>query len=155
RNVGVSATDTIESLEEAYRSHLVSNRPGGGATRTPGRSGSGRRELLEEIGKNWPELADSSTWQESPLLSQDRQKEIYQEITKLSSFENFERRRQEREAWIRKSNQQELKTVQFRRLYECLESLVLERNLSEVATPALVLKYRKIRDLEISSLARP
>jgi hypothetical protein len=155
RNVGLSATDTIESLDEAYRLHLVSIRPGGGATRAPGRSGSGRRELLEEIGKNWPELANSATWQESPLLSQDRQKDIYQEIIGLSSFENYEQRRQDREAWIRKSNLHELKTVQFRRLYECLESLVLERNLSKVATPALVFRYQKIRDLEISSLARP
>lgn len=140
----------VDDLLAAYRHHQQS-RPAGPNRR---RGNSGRRELFAAIEKKWPELVDPEKWEQSPLLSSDRQQEIYDEIVKLPSYTTFDQRRRERERQAQEAETHELREVKYRRLVETLETVVLAENLAAVAKPEIVARYQAMKKLEATSLAK-
>lgn len=116
------------------------------------RSGSGRRELLEEVSDKWPDLGDDKNWQKSLLLQPENQATLLAEIQQLPAYEGFDRGRVQRADQAAKAELSELKEVKFRRLINTLETIVLSKNLPLVATPEIVQRYRDMVALENSSL---
>jgi hypothetical protein len=112
----------------------------------------GRRTLLREVSEKWPELGDARRWQESPLLKPDNQQQLLAELKQLPAWKNYDDRRKQIESLGEKSEQDELRTVKFRRLMNALETIVLEANLASLATPEIIERYRQMLTLEGSSL---
>ncbi len=104
--------------------------PGGG-----GRRGSGRRQLLAEIGEKWPELAESDDWMKSDLLRRDHQETLLKEIQELPAWTTYHDRAVQIEKDTEEANQREMRAVKCRRLLLTLESIALAQNLSHFATP--------------------
>ncbi len=122
--------------------------PGGGV----GRRGSGRRALLAEISEQWPELGDSSNWMKSDLLKPEKQQELLEQIQALPSWPVYKERRQQMEAAEQEATERELRSVKLRRLLQTIESITLAKNLPLVATEDVQTHYRRLMELENSSL---
>ena len=142
--------DDAASVIAAYDAHRKKARGSGPGGRR--RSGSGRRELLQEITDKWPELGDAKHWEESPLLKPDNQEHLLAELKQLPAWESYNRRRQQAVESEEQSERHELREVKFRRLINTLETIVLEKHLPNVATPEVVERYRQLIRLEESSL---
>lgn len=146
--LGFTPDDDVAKVLAAYDEHRRTNR-GRGRER---RQGSGRRDLLREIGEKWPDLADERRWEQSPLLKPENQEKLLAELKQLPGWRNYDERLKEREAAGKESEQHELRTVKFRRLINALETIVLEKNLPLCATPEIVSRYRQLVALEESTL---
>lgn len=150
RQLGISMQDDVTSVIAAYDKHRNERRATGRGSRR--RSGSGRRELLEEISDKWPDLGDDQNWQKSLLLQPENQAALLAEIQQLPAYEAYDRGRVQRADQAAKAELSELKEVKFRRLINTLETIVLSKNLPLVATPEIVQRYRDMLALENSSL---
>ena len=142
--------DDVASVIDAYERHRSERRAAGRGSRR--RSGSGRRDLLEQVAEKWPDLGDDQNWQKSPLLKPENQATLLAEIQQLPAYEAFDRGRVQRAEQAEKSELSELKEVKFRRLINTLEIIVLLKNLPLIATPEIVKRYRYMLALEASSL---
>ena len=151
KELGLTLKDDAASVIAAYDAHRNKNarRPGQGGRR---RSGSGRRELLQEITDKWPELGDAKHWEESPLLKPDNQEHLLAELKQLPAWKSYDQRRQQSAESEEQSERHELREVKFRRLINTLEAIVLEKHLPNVATPEVVERYRQLIRLEESTL---
>ncbi len=144
---------TAEDLLLAYekfrndRSSLFQRGPG------RRRQSSGRRELLAEIGEQWPDLANPEEWSTSTHLKTEDQQSLFDKIMKLPSYAVYEQRRKDREVLAQKGDQHELKEIKYRRLIDTLENLVLSRNLPTIASPEVVDRYQRMRRLEQTALS--
>ncbi len=153
KQLGIAMQDDVTTVFEAYAAHskvFADLR----RTRWRGRRdrGSGRRQLREEIGAQWQELADRDSWRSSDWLKPDRQASIMAEIRQLPSYERtqeFFRESQQRAAELEAT---EIRDVKYQRLIQALESVVLASNLPRVAEPAIVQRYQEILELEDSCL---
>lgn len=116
-----------------------------------GRSSSGRRELREAIVEKWPELGDREGWLMSPLLAADKQSEIIASLSELPSYKQVVEAVESRAKTDRALDEAELKSIKFQRLIGLLETIVLVRNLPQLASPDVVEQYRRIVSLEESS----
>ena len=148
----------VSLVLDALREHRAAHRFGG-----PGRGGFGgpgggpgrrssRRELLAAITEKWPELGDPEKWKDAPQLKQGDQSALLEEIKALPAYETYLKRREEREKQDAEAEKHELKGVKYRRLVDTLESIVLAKNLAQVASPEINAGYQKMRKLEDSSL---
>mgnify|MGYP003352998569 CR=1 FL=1 len=77
---------------------------------------------------------------------------LLEEIKALPAYETYLKRREEREKQDAEAEKHELKGVKYRRLVDTLESIVLAKNLAQVASPEINAGYQKMRKLEDSSL---
>ncbi len=153
KGLGFTLQDDAASVVAAYDAHRKNTRrPGQGGRRRPG---SGRRELLQEITDKWPELGDAKHWEESPLLKPDNQEQLLAELKQLPAWKSYDQRRQQNAESEEQSERHELREVQFRRLINTLETIVLEKHLPTVATPEVVERYRQLIRLEESTLGSP
>lgn len=153
KNLGFSLQDEASAVVAAYESHRRKSRQGSGPGGNRRRSGSGRRELLQQISEKWPELADPKHWEESPLLKPDNQEKLLAEIKQLPAWKGFDQRREQLAASEKQAEENELREVKFRRLISTLESIQLEKNLPDVAAAGIVERYRQLIRLEESSLS--
>ncbi len=151
RQLQIPTTDNVSQLMDRYAEQ---QRTQGGAFRGPGRrrSSSGRRELLAAIETQWPELADADEWSKSELLTNDDAEKLLKSIQELPEYATYEERLKQREQQSKAADTAELRTVRYRRLIDTLENIVLARNLSSTATPAVVLKYEAMRKLDRMAL---
>lgn len=149
QELGFMLHEDVATVVKAYNEHRRGNRTGRGPRR---RSGSGRRELLQEIAEKWPELGDARKWDQSALLREDHQAELLAEIQQLPAWKNFDERRHQREAADAEADRHELREVKFRRLINALETIVLAKNLPLIAQPQIVDRYRQMILLEESTL---
>lgn len=147
KTLGLSLQDDVTAVMKAYDDSR--GRPQG---RGRNRQGSGRRDLLKEVGGKWPELADERKWAESALLKSENQQQLLSELKQLPSWKAFDERRQQMETADKAADQRELRNVKLRRLIHALEVAVLEKNLPVVAKPEIVERYRKLKSLEESHL---
>ncbi|MEI8382025.1 MAG: hypothetical protein WCJ09_17985 [Planctomycetota bacterium] len=152
KGLGFSLQDDVSVVIAAYESHRKSQKRGPGPGGGRRRSGSGRRELLQEIAEKWPELADPKHWEESPLLKPDNQEQLLADLKQLRTWKGYDQRRQQAAESEKKAEEHELREVKFRRLISTLEAIQLEKHLSQVATPEIVERYRQLIQLEESSL---
>lgn len=150
RQLGFALQDDVAFVVAAYDEHRRTNRF---QRRGGRRRGGGRRDLLREVSEKWPELGDARHWEESPLLRDDNQEQLLAELKELPGWKSYDERRQQMETLSEQAEQQELRSVTFRRLINALETIVLERNLSLLAAPDVLERYRQILALEESSLA--
>lgn len=150
RTLGFSLQDDVTSVVAVYEESRRASRPQG---RGRSRQGSGRRELLQEVTEKWPELGDGRKWSESPLLKTENQDSFLAELKQLPTWKTFDERRQQMEAANQESDQQELRTVKFRKLIRALEAIVLENNLPLFATPQVLERYQQLLALEDSTLS--
>ena len=150
--LGLKLEDDVQSVVKAYAEHRragrFQGRRGGGGRRR----GSSRRDLLREVGEKWPELADERRWEESPLLALGNQEKLLVELKALPSYASFSERLKQMETSSDASEQHELRAVKFRRLINALETIALEKNLPQCATPEAIARYREVLALEESSL---
>ncbi len=116
------------------------------------RSRSGRRELLEYIKTDWPDLADRQEWADSPSLKPPRATEIFEQISSTEEYQKFIRTSEERRNMDRQSDEAELRSIKLQRLLDIIEIAVLELNLKKVATPDVIQRYQSMVALEDSSL---
>lgn len=151
RLLGFSMSDDVSVALDAYREHL---RAGPAPTgRGPGRrSSSGRRELLELVSRQWPEFAERDKWRDAEALKVSDQAALMEEFRQLEGFDIYQQRRLEREESAAQAEQREVQGVRHRRLIDTLEVVVLARNLSRVASPEIVARYKEMLQLEQSSL---
>ncbi len=108
---------------------------------------------MTEVTEKWPELGDVRHWEESPLLKVDNQQQLLAELKELPSYKAFQERQRQLEESGAQSGQDELREVKFRRLMKTLELILLEQNLSQVATSELVARYKQLIALEDSALS--
>jgi len=116
------------------------------------RSGSGRRELLQQVRDKWPELADPEHWHESKLLAPANQEALFAELQNLPGWQAFDDRRKQLQETSRQAERRELKDVQFRRLIQTLEIMVLAENLPRFADAKIQARYQDMLKLEQQSL---
>ncbi|MEZ6137886.1 MAG: hypothetical protein R3C53_23610 [Pirellulaceae bacterium] len=116
-----------------------------------GRS-SGRRELREEIGEKWPELANPSQWRTSELLASREQEVVFAEIQTLPSYDRVAKYLSDREENAAKLEQLELRDVKYQRLINTLEAIVLAQNLPLVADKQVVQRYQAMLAVEQQTL---
>jgi hypothetical protein len=152
-SLGLKTSEDVSQALSALQTHRRTNpfREPGGRGFGPGRR-SGRRELLAAISEKWPELGDPEKWKESTLVKDGDQAALVAEIKKLPAYEDYEQRRLDREKQAANAEQHELKGVKYRRLIDTLESIVLDKNLPQVAPPEICDGYAKMRNLEGTSL---
>lgn len=153
KNLGFSLQDDASAVVAALESHRKKAKRGPGPGGNRRRSGSGRRELLQQISEKWPELADPKHWEESPLLKPDNQEKLLADIKQLPAWKGFDQRREQLAASEKQAEEHELRDVKFRRLISTLESIQLEKHLPDVATTDIVERYRQLIRLEESSLS--
>ena len=146
KKLGFSLQDDAARVVTAYDEHR--NSP---PLPDRGRRRGIRRDLLREVEEKWPELGDERKWEESKLLKDDNQAELFAEMKKLPSWEAYDRTRRRTEEFEAESERHELREVKFRRLVKTLELIILEENLPRVSSPELVQRYRKLIALEGSS----
>lgn len=139
--------DTLGNRFEEFRR----NSRGSGPNRRV-RASSGRRELLEAISKDLPELSNLETWEQSDALKSRDQVEWIAEIEKMPEYEIFQKRAEARREADAIGEESELKGVKYRRLIETVETLVLEKNLALVAPVDVQNRYSAMRALECSSI---
>ena len=151
QELGLNLDEDVTKVAAALAEHRRNNRGAGRGTGGRRRPSSGRRELLQEITEKWPDLGDARNWNESPLLKEDNQQQILDEIKLLPSWKTFDDRRQQTAQSADQAEQHELREVKYRRLINTLETIVLETNLPNVATRDVVERYRQIVALEDSS----
>jgi transcriptional regulator with XRE-family HTH domain len=150
RSLEIDLEEGIEKLASRFDALRQSSR-GIGPNRR-GRASSGRRELLEAIAKDLPELNNPETWEQSDALKSRDQVEWMAEIEKMPEFGIFRKRAEERQKADAIGEESELKGVKYRRLIETVETLVLEKNLSLVAPVQVQERYAAMRAMECSSL---
>jgi len=146
---GMTMQTDIAEVRKAYddmRRARRNNRP---------RTSSGRRELLAEIGKEWPELADPRKWRESELLRAENQKQLLADIEQLPAWKTYDERRRQTAQASESAEQAELRSVKLRRLLNTLEVVVLAKNLPAVAEAEIVERYQQMLRLEDSALQQP
>lgn len=153
RALEIDLEEGIEKLADRFEEFRRSNRTTGPSRR--GRASSGRRELLEAIAKDLPELNNPETWEQSDALKSRDQLEWLAEITKLPEYEVFQKRAEERKRADAIGEESELKSVKYRRLIETVETMVLEKNLSLVAPTDVQARYAAMRVMECSLLQPP
>ncbi|XZE34006.1 hypothetical protein SH501x_004811 [Pirellulaceae bacterium SH501] len=153
RALEIDLEEGIERLADRFEEFRRSNRTAGPSRR--GRASSGRRELLEAIAKDLPELNNPETWEQSDALKSRDQSEWMAEITKLPEYEVFQKRAEERKRADAIGEESELKSVKYRRLIETVETMVLEKNLSLVAPMDVQARYAAMRVMECSLLQPP
>ncbi len=73
------------------------------------RSRSGRRELLEYIKTDWPDLADRQEWADSPSLKPPRATESSKKSVQTEEYQKFIRTSEERRNMDRQSDEAELR----------------------------------------------
>lgn len=110
-----------------------------------------RRDLLREIEDKWPELGDERKWDESKLLVDANQVDLFNAIKKLRSWDAYDRAQRRIEEYEAESEKHEMREVKFRRLIKTLELIILDENISKVASPEIVQRYRELIALEGSS----
>ncbi len=116
------------------------------------RGSSGRRELREEIVRQWPELGESD-WKTSEVLREPGQKSLLEEIEKLPSYARFVEGQRNREFASDAAERSELREVKFQRLINTLEAIVLAKNIAKVADVDVVKKYEQMLAIERSYLS--
>lgn len=141
-------TSVFELFEEQRDEYRELER----AARRNRRGGSGRRQLRQELARQWPELV-SPDWRSSDLLTDEGQGELLERIAQLPSYERYETNRNERQRRAAATEQAELLEVKYQRLVDTLEAIVLARNLERVASREVVLRYRQMLQLEQSGLS--
>lgn len=153
--LGFSLHDDVSKVLTAYDEHR--DHPPQPPARGRGRRGSGsaRRDFLQQVRENWPELADERHWEESPLLKPENQEALAAELKQLPGWKAFDERRKQLEATGDQSAKHELRDVKFRRLIKALELVILEKNLSLVATRDLQERYQRMIALEESGFVDP
>jgi len=151
--LGFKLEDDVQSVMNASDDHRRAGPQQGRRGAGGRRRGSGRRDLLREVGEKWPELADERHWEESPLLKPENQERLLAELKALPSWPAFSERLKQMETTKDASEQHELRAVKFRRLISALETIVLEQNLPACAPPEVVARYRQIVALEESTLS--
>lgn len=154
KELGLSIEDDVSAVVASLERHRREGRKpfrGGPGGQGRGRGGSGRRQLLQEITEKWPELGDPRKWEESDLLRD--QETLVAELKALPGWKVYDDRRKQQEEAGKQTQQHELREVKFRRLISTLETIVLEKNLSLVATADIVERYRKMIALEDSHFA--
>lgn len=149
KSLEFSLQDDVSLVIKGAAEHQRANRF---SERNRRRSGSGRRDLLNEVAQKWPELGDARNWEKSPLLRSDNQEKLLSELQQLPSWKVYEERLKQRRVASKAAEMHELRSVKFRRLIHALEVSVLERNLVLVASPDVVTRYQKMIELEESSL---
>ena len=148
-------TGDVSQVLDALQKHRIRSAVvrGGGP---PGRrSNSGRRELLAEIAEKWPDLGDPEKWETSDLLKADDQAALMKEIEALPSYTKYQERRNVREKQAERTDEHELRGVKYRRLVDTLESIVLAKNLRQVASPEVLAGYERLIQLEQTELSPP
>lgn len=150
QDLGVDLSTDASELRSAYRDQRNQTRQLRRGSRRRGRSG--RREVLAEIAERWPELADRDRWRDSPLLEPARQAELVAEIKQLPSYAAFDERARRRQDADRQSEESERREVKYRRLLQTLESIILAKNLPQLAQPNVVRRYEEMLRLENSAL---
>ncbi len=151
RGLGFTLDSDAADVVAAYNKHRRGTRNQSRGQRR--RPGGGRRELLQEVAKKWPELGDERHWEESPLLKAENQEQLLKELQELPSWKAFDQRRRQMAEATEQAAQHELREVKFRRLINTLESIVLEQNLPKVAKPEIVSHYHRLISLEESALS--
>ena len=116
------------------------------------RSGSGRRQLRQELACQWPELS-SESWRSSDLLRDANQSELFEQISKLPSYARYETNHRQRLVKEAAKEAAELHEVKFQRLIDTLEAILLARNLSLVASSEVVERYQQMLLVEQGGLA--
>lgn len=151
KDLGFSMDDDVSKLNAAYAEHRRTARGPGRGMGPRRRPGSGRRELLQEIGEKWPELADERHWEESSLLKPENQEQLLADLKQLPSWKTFDQRRQQTADSAEQAERHELRDVKFRRLITTLETIVLEVNLPKLAKPHVIEHYHRMVTLEDSA----
>ncbi len=153
KELELPVTGDVSQVLEALQKHR-STSPfvrGGGS---PGRrSNSGRRELLAEVAEKWPDLGDPEKWEKSDLLKAEDQSALMKEIEALPSYTKYQQRREAREKHATQADEHELRGVKYRRLVDTLESIVLARNLRQLAPADVVTGYDRLVKLEQTELS--
>lgn len=135
---------------------IHSNRRDGFSRRRQGRgaekihrdlAGKIKSQLLEQ----WPELSKVQTPEDIDSL-QIPLGSICETVTQWPDFAAFSDLEKERAESRKLANDNELKRVQYSRLLHTLESIVLEKNLSQVADEPIVQRYRDMIALEQTTL---
>ncbi len=85
-------------------------------------------------------------------MTNDDAEKLLKSIQELPEYATYEERLKQREQQSKAADTAELRTVRYRRLIDTLENIVLARNLSSTATPAVVLKYEAMRKLDRMAL---
>ena len=153
KELKLPVTGDVSQVLDALQKHRTSSAVvrGGGP---PGRrSNSGRRELLAEVAEKWPDLGDPEKWEKSDLLKADDQTALLKEIEALPSYAKYQQRREGREKQATQADEHELRGVKYRRLVDTLESIVLARNLRQVASAEVLAGYERLIQLEQSELS--
>lgn len=142
-------SQVLDALQKLRNSRVFGR--GGGP---PGRrSNSGRRDLLAEVAEKWPDLGDPEKWEKSDLLKSDDQAALMKEIEALPSYAKYQERREAREKQATQADELELRGVKYRRLVDTLESIVLAKNLRQVAGAEAVAGYDRLIQVEQSELS--
>lgn len=150
--LGFKLKDDASAVVDAYNDHW--KHPPAPKTGSAGRRalGASRRELLREVTEKWPELGDRRRWEDSPLLKEENQQQLFAEIKELDAWRAYDDRRRQIDETGDLSEQHELREVKYRRLIKTLELIILEQNLPRVAAPEIVQRYRQMIALEDSTL---
>ncbi|WP_145078338.1 hypothetical protein [Aureliella helgolandensis] len=122
-----------------------------GGRRSRGRS-SGRRQLREAIGEQWPDLGASDHWRDSPLLAVEGQAELMDSIQQLPAYKAYSQAQLERQATNQERELLEVQQVKYQRLIFAMETALLAKNLPHVAPPEVLAVYESMQHLEQSSL---
>ncbi len=149
--LGFETSDTGLNVVEKHRTHIVEERPFG-RRGFRGRERSGRRELLTELEKNWPEIADTNTWEDSAILKSSDHESLLAEIRQLPGYDIYSERLEEREKSTKQRTEHELRGVKLRRLIDTLEVVVLAQNLKQLAPPEILQQYERMLEVETQSL---
>jgi hypothetical protein len=149
-----SISDVLNQKNAAEESFNQSRQrpPRGGPRGARGGRNSRRRDFRQELIAKWPELEDPKQWKEISWLKPEECDSFMEEVQQLSNYEPFQKSLAERSLARDKSTKAELQLVRFRRLIYTIESIVLHKNLPQVANAEILSKYQAILDAEESSL---
>lgn len=142
-----------EQSERMRQSRQLPGRRGGPGG--PGRRGprnSFRRDLQQQIVERWPELKEPSEWDELSWLNGEEADSFLSKVRELTNYEPFTKSLNDRRIARESATKNELKNVQFRRLVHSIESVILAKNLSVVASPEIVQRYNDILALEATCI---
>ena len=153
RSLEIDLDERIENLADRLDSYRRSSRNFGPNRR--GRFNSGRRELLEAIAQELPDLKDPDAWEQSEALNERDQMTWMADIEMLPEYATYQKRMEERKRADSIGEENELQSVKYRRLIETLETILLEKNLPRVAPAEVQERYASMRALESVDLIPP
>ena len=107
-----------------------------------------RRKIQAAVIQKWPELEDPQNWTKADILQPENQPEFLLQLEQLDGYAEFLKSNEERTKSRAESLQAELKQVKFRRLVQQLENVILARNISLIASPEVLERYRKVVSAE-------